>query len=804
MPFNWTAGGAPNYVGENIAYSCRFNDGDSPRTSRTPGAAGTEETWTFSAWVKLCKVAAANATIFSAFSDVNNHFKITFRSTGDLSYGNVTGGVWDFYRSLDRIFRDPTGWTHVCIAMDTTQSTAADRTTCWINGVEMTAYDDGGTGGGTDPDLNFVTDVNTTIAHNIGCLTGGNEQFDGYLAEVHFTDGTAYTASDFGQTNGLTGEWVPKGVAVTYGTNGFYLDFSNSSNFGEDQSGNNNDFTDSGLATNDQLTDTPTNNHCVCSEIHQGAGTSTVTSNGGLDWSISSSAGNAQQAQMGVTMAVSSGKWYWEFSPSNLASVVLLGGIHQEPHNMNIGQLTSPNEIYTYRSDGNKHSRTGGSVAYGDAYLATEVVGVALDLDNGAIWFSNEGVWQASATAGEIAAGTTTNAAFTGLSGTYAPHWGCASSNATQTGTVNFGQQAFTHTAPTGFKALCTANLTAPAIVDPRLQFNTVLYTGNGTAVGSGGNAVTGFGFGPDLLWIKNRDQLDDHMMGNLVSGTGVYLEPNTTDAQAADTESFGTFGTDGFTVGSNVAVNTNTENYAAWGWNGNGSSGASNSDGSITSTINVNTAAGISMGTYTGTGSNATVGHGLGAAPEVVIVKRTDTGGSGWNMYHSGLTSATYAIFLDDTAAEASDATKWNSTAPTTSVFSLGTSTAVNGSTFTYFFIAFKNIEGFLKSGKYVGNGSTDGPFVYLGFRPAWLICKKIASATDGWPILDSARDTYNPCSAGLYSDATSVEFVANNVDFVATGFKIRGTGAPVNTSGSTYVYIAMAEAPMNYARAR
>jgi len=291
----------------------------------------------------------------------------------------------------------------------------------------------------------------------------------------------------------------------------------------------------------------------------------------------------------------------------------------------------------------------------------------------------------------------------------------------------------------------------------------------------------------------------------DVVRGTTLDLASNTTAAETTQSTGLTAFGSTGFTIGALAKINTNAATYVAWQWKANGA-GVSNTSGSITSTVSANTTAGFSIVTYTGTGANATVGHGLGVAPSMIITKKRSST-SDWGVYHTSLTSAAYYLLLDTAAAQALGATYWNSTAPTSSVFSIGTADAVNISTATYVAYCWAAVPGYSAFGSYTGNGSTDGPFVYTGFRPRFIIAKDATNTTSAsWMMQDSSRDTYNVGYKSLYANDPSAESVSSNdnVDILSNGFKIRNASSAWNNSGQTFIYAAFAENPLNYSRAR
>ncbi len=328
------------------------------------------------------------------------------------------------------------------------------------------------------------------------------------------------------------------------------------------------------------------------------------------------------------------------------------------------------------------------------------------------------------------------------------------------------------------------------SIIKPQDYFNTKLYTGNGST-----NAQTGVGFQPDMVWIKSRTNNTDHAITDAVRGVTKEIRPNKTDYEDTASNGLTTFGTDGFTVGDWTVVNLNSETYASWNWKANGA-GSSNTDGSInTTSTSVNTTSGFSISQYTGAGSTSTVGHGLGVAPKVVLIKGLSNSGS-WGMYHSSI-GADKKILLNSTAAEV--ASGWmNSTAPTSSVFTVINDSDVGTSGYTYVAYSFAEKQGFSKFGTYTGNGSTDGVFIYTGFKPAFIIFKR-TSGTDNWVMIDNRRLGYNELNYGLFPNTTAVEQTDsdNRFDLLSNGFKIRNSGGYTNTNGQTYVYMAFAESP-------
>ncbi len=319
--------------------------------------------------------------------------------------------------------------------------------------------------------------------------------------------------------------------------------------------------------------------------------------------------------------------------------------------------------------------------------------------------------------------------------------------------------------------------------------FNTTLWTGDGNSTQN----ITGTGFNADWIWLKGRSGAGDHQLYDKVRGVQKMIISNGTNAESTNSIGLQTFGSDGFTMGSDMTGNGST--FVSWNWLANGS-GSANTDGSISSTVSANTTSGFSISTYTGTGSNATIGHGLGVKPSMIICKRLNSTG-GWISYHSAL-GATKYLYLDNTDAEAANSTVWQDTEPTTSVFSVGTASNCNASGGTYVAYCFAEKKGFSKFGSYTGNGNADGTFVYTGFKPAFVIIKN-SSATESWYILDTKRPGYNTNNYYLLPNTNGAEGTSTSLatSLLSNGFKIENSDTSMNTSGQTYIYMAFAEAP-------
>ncbi len=330
-------------------------------------------------------------------------------------------------------------------------------------------------------------------------------------------------------------------------------------------------------------------------------------------------------------------------------------------------------------------------------------------------------------------------------------------------------------------------------IDDPTIYFNTVLFTGTA----SGNKAVTGVGFQPDFVWTKNRVDAYGHNLYDSVRGTGKYLQSNGNSAESSSATSMVSFDSDGFTVGTGDNVQYSSNNGVSWNWKAGGSA-SSNSNGSITSSVSANTTAGFSIVSWTGSGSGATIGHGLGVQPQIVFVKNRDDTAS-WSIYTVD-GGGGKGLFLNESNGFDSDSSYFNNGTASSTTFPVGTANISNGSSDNMIAYCFANVKGYSKIGSYTGNGNADGPFLYLGFKPAWILIKRTDGGTDNWNLYDNKRLGYNTNYSFLIPNESNAENTTTstaNLDIVSNGCKIRGSTGHTNTSGGTYIYMAFAENP-------
>jgi hypothetical protein len=800
--------------GYQISRSLRFNSADSAYLSRTPASAGDRKTWTWSGWVKRSELSTARRQILfaSAGSDNNTVFGFGFEANTDQFF--ITLFNTSAATSTARLLRDPSAWYHIVLVLDTTQATQANRAKVYVNNE----------GPYTISLFSQNTDygINNNSDHRIGEDTTGytGRQFGGYLADINFVDGSALTPSSFGETNETTGVWSPIAYAGSYGTNGFYLNFSDNTStttLGEDQAGSN-DWTLNNLATSDSMLDTPSNNFAVMNPLSTTQPFTFLEGNLRVYGSTS-----IDDAMVQATIGMRTGKWYWETLYTDSSNTGARAGISADNTYdaalYYVGETTKSYGINFV--DGNKFNNASNS-SYGSAFTQNSILMTAYDADNGKLWWGIDGIWYAS---GDPATGT--NAAFTSIpENDYFPTISDSSlSNDADSFWLNFGQDStfagnkpigiatdssgvanFQYTPPSGFKALVTTNLPEPTVVQGDDYFNTVLYDGTGAE-----QAVAGVGFQPDFVWTKLRSQAGSHFLADVIRGGTAVLKSDLTDAEVTRSNHIQSFDTDGFTLGADGTSNLDGTTNVAWNWKANGA-GVSNTDGTnITTTVSVDQTAGISVLTYTGdgNGSSSSIGHGLGVVPAMVIIKSRSDARS-WVVKHKNLSSGNI-LFLESTAAQFTAAgnnsggiADLSSSTVVSFVTGAITTNNVNANTENYVAYCFAEVEGFSKFSSYTGNGSADGSFIFTGFKVAWVIIKRTDNLSE-WAMYDLRRPGFNP-NYQLRANASDAENSNSAVfiDLVSNGFKIRTSDAAQNASGGTYIYAAFAENPFKYSLAR
>jgi hypothetical protein len=724
----------------------------------------------------------------------------------------VETGSETFSVITSAVYRDPSAWYHIVAVFDTTQATSSNRIKLYVNGSQVTALSTA-----SYPSLNFEAyNINNSSKRAlIGTQNfSGSGTMNGYQTEVNFIDGQALTPSDFGLTNPQTGQWIPKKYTGTYGTNGFYLNFKDATStttLGYDYSGNANNWTTNNFsvtagAGNDSLTDVPTpwfaynttgdvggvfrGNYCTLNPIGSSATLALV--NGNLD--IPNNQNN--KANQG-TIGVSSGKWYWEVTVNaDSKPCPYLGVTFRSQENDPDASPALSNTVgrsvirlannYLYKD----YTSTGGIATGGTAQGTNGVVGISLNFDTGEIkYYNNNTLFHTDST---IPTNGTILFPYVGLTNSGGAGWNSAA--------FNFGQRPFAYTPPSGFLSLCTTNLPASTILKGSEYMNAVTYAGSASQQTINSNLSI-----LDFAWIKNLTAARDHIVVDTVRGGSpmLTLYPSFTYADDNTSPNYNPTSISGSSIvlgGAKLGINNSGENFVLWGWNAGGST-VTNTSGTISAQVRASTTSGFSIVTYTGTGANATVGHGLGAVPRMIILKGRDTAYN-WRVYHASLGN-TGGVFLNTTAAFTSTSGYWNDTTPTSTVFTIGTDLGMNQSAATYVAYCFAPISGFSAFGSYTGNGSTDGPFVYLGFRPRFILIKR-SSDVDDWFMYDTARSPYNPMNFVLSPNSSAADTATTNPDNLSNGFKLRSTSGGTNASGSTYIYMAFAENPFKNALAR
>ena len=494
----------------------------------------------------------------------------------------------------------------------------------------------------------------------------------------------------------------------------------------------------------------------------------------------SPSASGSWNQGLSTICATSSGKYYAEFkyeSGSGDVSIGIGADTFRGPY-----VLGSGTDSYGYFTNGNKfYNNTGAGVSYGASWGSGDIIGVAFDLDAGTLTFYKNNASQGTA--------------FTGISTT--TKWLIGTSVTSSANIVaNYGQRPFAYTPPTGFKKLNTFNLPDSTIEDGSEHFVTKLFTGDGS-----NNRFISTGFSTDFTWLKNTGTTNSHYLSDTVRGNEKAIFSNSTAAEYNYSSVGGlSFATGGITVdtGTSNVFNTSSGSFVTWNWRGSDSTAASNTDGSLTSTVSANPTAGFSIVKVTGTSTGVTtIGHGLGIVPKMIL-KKTTSHTTNWGVYHASAGASQVGhLNLTNTFSSSGE---WGSTTPTTSVFS----NYVNNG-YTDIFYCFADVEGYSKFGGYTGNGSTDGAFVYTGFRPTWIMVKGVSNG-GSWHMWDDKRGPINVNQARLLADTSDAEATISgvNLDMLSNGFKLRNSDGAMNGSARTYVYMAFAENPFKNSNAR
>ena len=814
-------GGGGGFYSHQISKSFRW---DSGYLKRTPGSAGNRQIWTFSCWMKQSGTitnSQGDMAILNAGSSGNQdtRFRMYFneqklRSSSNEANYNVSPGL----------YRDPSAWMHIVWKL------TGGISYQYVNGVLI-----------TNESVSGNVAINNNVEHTMGVYAGYEtaSRFKGYMAEVVFIDGTALDPTSFASEK--NGVWIPDDVSeLTFGSQGYHLDFANASAPGNDVSGNNNDWTNVSLATHDQTGDTPTfdsdsnsGNFATYNPLNKG--TSNSLSEGNLQTS-GSAGGNVSG-----TMAFLTGKWYWEQRAETVSAYGPTFGIGQLGLTGTANVAGGEYNIITWQTQagqiygGGGYPEGMGTITVTQtgvtALSSGDIMGFWLDLDNNKLWITKNGAFLNS---GNPATGSNPQASWAST-GTQ-PMTLTTQNVASGVGVLNAGQNPSFNGALTGgnigtakdkngfglfkydpsstdFIAMCSGNLPTADEIDPaktddnfpQKLFSPIIWTGNGAT----SRAITGLGFRPDWLWFKSRSSGFSHRLydttRSIASNGGKRLFSNTNGAEVNQTsgQDISAVGSDGFTLGASSNLYTNDTNSGGlqvnWSWRANGGTTSSGS-GDLTSTQQVDPSGGFSIVKAVGSGSgDRTVSHGLSAAPTCILAKNLDAAYNWDTFWSKGLTATSYSLRLNTTDAQLSG--RWGTV--NSSIFTCKENYTWAG-TNNFIYYCFTDIEGYIKSGSYKGNANADGTFVYTGFKPAWVIVRS-TSGSRHWGIHDTKRSTFNPSLLQIDADDSYAEFssASRSRDFLSNGFKLRTGDADVNGS-ETYVYLAFAENPFKYATAR
>jgi len=782
-----------------IGNSVWFDSGDY-FSQDTAAANSSRKEAIFSTWIQRTAFGAQGIMMAVNGSSSTDYLILDFQSDDTLrllAY-DVTILV------TSQVFRD-VGWYHILVTIDTSQNSNASQK-IFVNGEEITSFSTRNNFGSS---ADIAWGRNATHLVNSSPTSLGQNQMIGYMAQTALITDKSFQQSDYSisdfldtftfGTNGS--QFIPKKnsdiatIVGAGGNNSFFLNYETSSDLGNDGSSKNNDFTATNMGTANQSGNTPSNLYPVINIIDHSNNTLPTTSEGNLR----SAGPGASRACMRTTIPIpTTGKWYWEAKWNSVASARIGFAESNSRLLSNCGESALS---WGIQNDGKLvNNNSEGSALF--SWSTNDIIAMAYDADNSKFWF------------GRIASGTTSvtwassgnpetgaNATVTSVPTQITPALD------TNTGDVSlfFPEEDWTLSSKlSGFKEINSANLTTPENqgID---YFNAVKYTGNGTAIGSGGKAVTGAGFKPDWVWIKNRDAADDHALYDIARGVTKQWESNTNTTASTESEGLTTFGSDGFTVGNLDQVNTNTEDFISWNWLASNSTSTTSPAGTIASTSSVASPGHFSVGTYTGDGDdNETIGHGLGGIPEMIIVRNLSRTTYGL-VWHTDGGGATYTADFAVTATFSANSQKFggsDESNPTANVFKIGTHDEINADGESFVFYTFRSIAGVCKVGSYIGDGgATAPPYVHLGFRPRFVMYKN-ASVSRDWVITDTARTTTNPAELFLFPNLAIAEAARGtssgsdyDIDLLADGFRPITGDSALNGTGNTILYMAMAD---------
>ena len=737
--------------------------------------------WTIEGWFYVTNWNT-DSFIWNHYEDGNNYLGVRVISGGDLNVIARTTSGYTQNIDFTSVNLSTSTWTHLAIVRDT----SAGNFVIYKDGVSV----------GTSADATAMANVTGTARINDD--RKNSAYWTGYMDEFRVSDVARYT-----------GTFTPSTTEFTSDSNTLLLIHSNwGGGLGEDSSGNGNTFTANNIVATDQMIDTPTNNFATLNPLVAPTSSEPTFSEGNLQTVDAAGWGGSS------TIEQSSGKWYAEFYvKAHTSTVQHVVGVAYDP-----ARTSEANEYpgrydsgWGYYGNDGKSVTNGAFSTYGDTYDDGDIIGVALNLDDNELKFYKNNTVQNSGTALSITAAKSYAFAVGNAAGapttTWVANFGADSSFAgsvTAQGNKDGNDKGdFYYTPPSGFLALCTDNLSTPEIELPGEHFNTVLYSSDNT----NNRAITGVGFQPDLLWIKRRNGTSSNTIYDVIRGASdaetSTLYTNSNSAEALTTDELDSFDSDGFTI--DTGINGTGQTWVTHSWKAGGT-GVSNTEGSLDATVSANTTAGFSIVRMDedGTGGTATVGHGLSKAPELVIGKPFDAGDH-WRVGSDYQASWATPMRLDTTAAEYSGPDCFDSTAPTATLVTMG-SDGLNNTGYRSMLYCFHSVDGYSKIGSYEGNGNSDGPFIYTGFKPEFFLIKNI-DAIEGWNMWDGTREPYNQLSKKISPNTNDAEYTANTttyaIDFLSNGVKLWTNYSAVNAS-NTFLYYAVAKSPFKYSNAR
>ena len=787
-----------------VERSLRFNAADDTRLTVSHSSDGDRKKWTWSGWVKFAheQINDGSQNLFSFTVSGSNREAFYYGTNEQLTYQlRISNSTKCLVNTVYKL-RDFTAWYHIVLRIDTANSTTANRLRMYVNGQEMELFTF------TSMAQNSNTFINSTTDHFIGDSAFGGTNLDGYMAEINFVDGQSLGPESFAEEDSETGQWNPILYTGSYGSNGFYLKFADNSNttsstLGKDSSGNGNNVSPSGFSVaawpdNDSVVDTPTNNFATLNVLDKHGNVNTANSN--LETS-SSTGGN--HFPIFTAMSMRGGKYYMEYKCLNGDNGMIMSIMNIEHDGGSLATDSTPgnnasavNKVGFGLLVGSGRTSHNGTLsspgAYGSALAVNEAeTGMcAVDLDNGKIWWGKEGTFFNS---GNPANGT--NAAFTTIDTDTTWNF-CFHVLSNNNLALNWGQHGYSFTPPTGFGRLCTADLPEVEIKNPKKHHEAILYSGTGSS-----NSITGLDFSPDLAWVKRRDTSGHHhLLVDTLRGGDKSVSTNLTDAENSNANRSMTFNSNGVTWNSNTGnANASGGTYALWNWNG-GSSTVTNTSGTISTQVRANQTCGFSIIEFTyHTSGTANIGHGLGKPPQWIIAK-TLSNSTHWVVFHKS--TGANAWFNLNTSPKNTGTAVWDNQMPTNTLINLGFGMVNQQDTIMY---AWSEIVGFSAFGRYIGNGSTNGPYVHTGFQPAWLMYKNVSQNGGQWFIRDNKRETGNPNNTSLAAESSGAEVESSLVDtdFLSNGFKLRETNEGTNNNGIEYIFMAFAKHPVKYTRA-